>query len=131
VYSIVCYILAAAALLKGLTGIFAHESLYGWAKKHYAKKEKSFTVILLLIYGVGVLILSWYAAIFDYVKYGWILTAFISLTSIKLVGIIFNWENTSMKFVEFIKSGGTKLKVLDFVVTVLGLVFLGLGLVVY
>ncbi len=130
-YSLVCYILSAAALSKGLVGIFAHESLYGWAQNHYEREEKSFTVILLLIYGFVVLGLSWYAALFDYVQYGWILTAFITLSSIKLAAIIFNWEATSQKFVEFIKSGGIKLKILDLLVTALGFAFLWLGLVVF
>ena len=130
-YSLVCYILSAAALTKGLVGIFAHEKLYSWAQDHYARKEKSITVIFLLIYGFLVFGLSWYAALFDYVKYGWILTAFITLSSVKLAALIFNWEAASQKFVDFIKSGGAKLKVLDLLVTAMGLAFLWLGLVVF
>ena len=130
-YSLVCYILSAAALTKGLVGIFAHEKLYSWAEDHYARKEKSATVIFLLIYGILVLGLSWYAAFFDYVRYGWVLTAFITLSSVKLAALIFNWEAASQKFVDFIKSGGAKLKILDLLVTVLGFAFLWLGLVVF
>lgn len=130
-YSLVCFILAAAALIKGLVGLLAHEQLYTWAEAHYSKEEKSFTVVMLIIYGVGVLALTWYATIFDYVKYGWILTAFITLASIKLVGIIFKWEETSRKFVEFIRGRGMKLKLLDIVVTTLGIGFLLAGLYVY
>jgi hypothetical protein len=130
-YSLVCYILSAAALTKGLVGIFAHEKLYTWAEGHYAREKRSVTVIFLLIYGFLVLGLSWYAAFFDYVRYGWVLTAFITLSSVKLVALIFNWEAASQKFVDFIKNGGAKLKILDLLVTVLGFAFLWLGLVVF
>lgn len=130
-FRIVSFILAGAALIKGLVGLVAHEKLYSWAQKHYSAKEKSFTVVLLLIYGVGVLGLTWYATLFDYVKYGWVLTVFISLSSIKLFGIVFKWEATSQKFVKFIKNDGVKLKILDFVVIGLGVIFLLLGLFVY
>ena len=130
-FKIICYILATTALIKGLVGIFAHHKLYGWAEKHYSKQDKSITVKVLVAYAVLVLILTWYATLFNYVQYGWIVTTFITLMSIKTVGLLFNWEAASQKFVNFIKSGEKMLWLLDIVVISLSLIFYGLGLFLY
>ncbi|HKL12330.1 MAG TPA: hypothetical protein VJ907_01860 [Halanaerobiales bacterium] len=130
-FKIICYVLASTAFLKGLVGIFAHQLLYGWAEKHYGKKGKSFTVNLLLFYAFTILILTWYATLFQYTEYGWILTTFITLMSIKTVGLTFKWKKASQKFVSFIKNSGKKLWLLDVVVIILSLVFFGLGYFVY
>lgn len=130
-FKIICFVVAGSAFIKGLTGIFAHDKLYGWARKHYASEEWSFTFILLLVYGIAVVGTTWYATIFTYVKYGWILTVFMSIMSLKMIGLIFNWKETSRKFVNLIESGGKKLWVLDFIVLVLGVIFLLMGLYLY
>lgn len=130
-FKIICYILATTALIKGLVGIFAHDKLYGWAEKHYAQTEKSITVKVLVAYAVIILFLTWYATLFQYTQYGWIITTFITLMSIKTVGLLFNWKAASQKFVDFIKSSQKMLWVLDIVVIFLSLIFYGLGLFLY
>lgn len=130
-FKIICYILATTALIKGLVGIFAHDKLYGWAEKHYAQTEKSITLKVLVAYAVIILFLTWYATLFQYTQYGWIITTFITLMSIKTVGLLFNWKAASQKFVDFIKSSQKMLWVLDIVVIFLSLIFYGLGLFLY
>ena len=130
-FKIVCYVVAGAAFCKGLVGVFAHDKLYGWAEKHYSTKDRSLTVWLFLIYGVGVVGTTWYATIFNYVKHGWILTVIMSIMSLKLLGLIYNWEETSKKFVNLIKDSNKKLWLLDFIVLFLGAVFLWMGMYLY
>ena len=130
-FKLICYLLASTTLLKGLVGVFAHQVLYGWAEKHYAKKGKSFTVNLLLLYAFTILGLTWYATIFQYTEYGWILTVFITLMSIKTLGLTFKWEEASQKFVSFIKNSGKMLWLLDVVVIILSIFIFGLGYFVY
>lgn len=131
VFKIICYILATTALLKGLVGIFAHETLYSWAEKHYSKTKKSATVKILVAYAFIILILTWYGTVFDYVKYGWIVTVFISLMSIKTFTLMFKWKEASEKFVKLIKNGGATLWILDIVVILLSLSFYALGYFIY
>jgi|AntRauTorcE11898_2_1112593.scaffolds.fasta_scaffold23077_2 hypothetical protein len=130
-FQVICYILATTALIKGLTGLFAHETLYGWAEKHYSETKKSATVQVMVAYAFIILILTWYATLFDYVKYGWIITVFISLMSIKTLTLIFKWEEASKKFVKLIKSGGATLWTLDIIVIVLSIIFYSLGYFLY
>lgn len=131
IFKVICYILATTALIKGLVGLFAHETLYGWAEKHYSKTKKSATVQVMVAYAFIILILTWYATIFDYVQYGWIITVFISLMSIKTFTLIFKWKEASEKFVKLIKSGGSTLWVLDIIVIVLSISFYALGYYLY
>lgn len=131
VFKIICYILATTALIKGLVGIFAHKTLYGWAEKHYSKTKKSATVKILVAYAFIILILTWYGTIFEYVKYGWIITVFISLMSIKTLTLMFKWKEASEKFVKLIKNGGATLWILDIVVILLSLSFYALGYFIY
>jgi hypothetical protein len=130
-FKLICFILATTAMIKGLVGIFAHNKLYGWAEKHYAKPGKSITVKIFVGYAVLILLLTWYATLFQYQSYGWIVTVFITLMSIKTVGLLFNWEKTSQKFVSLIKSGQKILWVLDIIVIGLSLLFYGLGIFIY
>ena len=130
-FKIVCFILFAATFIKSTAGIFAHEKLYGWAKRHYSKDKRSWTTVLLIIYGVGVLLLTWYGTIFDYVKYGWVITLLITLSSFKLIGLIFNWEKASAKFVNFIEDSSDKLWILDISLLVVSIGFLIMGLFLY
>ena len=67
------------------------------------------------------LIAVWYATLFAYQPYGYILTIFIPLASVKTVGLIFNWSATSQAFVEFIDEAGPRLWLVDVLVAVLGL----------
>ncbi|TYB31266.1 MAG: hypothetical protein FXF47_05055 [Candidatus Mcinerneyibacterium aminivorans] len=130
-FKIVCYILSITTFVKSITGIFAHDKLYNWAKRHYSKEKRSWTTILLIVYGVGVLILTWYGTIFDYVKYGWIVTILITFSSIKLAGLIFNWKKVSKKFVKFIENSKEKLWMLDVLLLIISIGFLLMGIYLY
>ena len=130
-FKIICYILFIATFLKSLAGIFFHDILYEWAKRHYSKNKKSWTTIFLLIYGIIVFLLTWYATIFDYVKHGWIITFLITLSSIKLFGLIFNWKKVSKKFANFIENSSHKLWILDIILFFLSIIFLFMGIFIY
>jgi len=130
-FKIICFILFGATFIKSITGLLFHEKLYGWAKRHYSKNKKSWTTIFLLIYGIIVFLLTWYVTIFDYVKHGWIITLLITVSSVKLFGLIFNWEKISKKFVKFIENSSKKLWILDITLLILSLIFLLMGLFLY
>ncbi|SES14958.1 hypothetical protein [Salipaludibacillus aurantiacus] len=131
VFAFVSIILAFSAFIKVFFGVFYHEQLYDWAKKHYSQEKWSTPVKGLLIYAVALFLLVWYATLTGYIAYGWILTVFITLASLKTVTLLFNWEHTSPKFVAFIDKSGKKLWFVDLFVAVIGFLFLWLGLMVY
>lgn len=130
-FRLISFVLAAACILKALIGLFFHKKFYSWDRKQYAAKKFPKRLFIFILYGIGIVLTTWYATIFHYVKYGYILTIIVTLSSIKLFSILFDWENTSKKFVHFIDSGGWKLWVLDIFILIMGIVFFLLGLYVY
>lgn len=130
-FKAVSFILAISALIKVFFGIFYHDQLYLWARKHYTQQKRSGFVNLLLLYALVLLIMVWAGFFVNYVPKGWIIIAFVTLASLKSLNILFNWQKTSEKFVSFIDKAGSKLWLVDLVVGTLGMFFIYLGVWVY
>ena len=130
-FKFISFVLAVACILKSLIGLFLHKKFYAWDRKQYASQRFPKRLFVFILYGLGIFLITWYATIFHYVKHGYILTTIVSLSSIKLLSLLFNWEDTSKKLVRFIDSGGWRLWVLDVFLLVLGVLFFLLGLYVY
>lgn len=130
-FKAVSFILAISALIKVFFGIFYHEQLYVWARRHYAQEKRTGAVNLLLVYAMGLLIMVWTGFFINYVPKGWIIIAFVTLASLKSLNIFFNWRKTSEKFVSFIDKAGNKLWLVDLIVGSLGIFFLYLGIWIY
>jgi hypothetical protein len=130
-FKVVSFILAISAMIKVFFGIFYHEQLYVWARRHYAQEKRTGAVNLLLVYALALLIMAWAGFFIIYVPKGWIIIAFVTVTSLKSLNILFNWQKTSEKFVSFIDKAGSKLWLVDLVVGALGVFFLYLGIWVY
>ena len=130
-FQIISLILALSAFIKVFFGVFFHQQLYSWAGKQYGQGRRTLPVNLLLVYALSLLILVWTATLINYVQYGWILTAFITMASLKSLGLLLNWQKTSEKFTLLIKNAGAKLWFVDLFVAILGLVFVFLGFWVY
>ncbi len=130
-FQIISFVLAAAAFIKVFFGIFFHKQLYAWAKKHYAQEKRPLAVNLLLVYAVIMLVLVWFAALTAYVPRGWILTACITLLSLKSLNLLFNWNSAAAGFAAFIEKFHEKLWLVDILVGLFGVLFLSLGIWVY
>jgi hypothetical protein len=130
-FTIISAILAFSAFVKVFFGIFFHQQLYQWARDLYNRKQRARPVNLLLIYALALLIGVWIATLTSYVPLGWILTAFITIASIKSLNMLFAWEKTSQKFVAFIDLAKNKLWLVDLFVAALGIGFLFLSIWVY
>ncbi len=130
-FTIISAILAFSAFVKVFFGIFFHQQLYTWARNLYSRKQRALPVNLLLIYALALLISVWIATLTAYVPLGWILTAFITIASVKSLNMLFAWEKTSQKFVAFIDLAKNKLWLVDIFVAALGIGFLILSIWVY
>jgi len=127
----ICFVLAIACIIKAFIGLLFHEKFYAWDRDQYASKRWPASFIIFLPYGILIFLVTWYATIFQYTKYGWILTLVVTISSIKLFAILFNWEKTSATFVRFIDSAGWKLWAVDIFVMVAGFAFFLMGTLVY
>lgn len=130
-FKVLSVVLAFSAFIKVFIGVFFHNQLYIWARRQYSQKKRTASVNILLIYALALLILVWIGTITSYISNGWILTAFITIASLKSLNLLFSWQKTAEKFVSFIDKAGKKLWFVDLVVGVLGIFFLYLGLWLY
>lgn len=131
IFKVLSLVLALSAFVKVFFGVFFHKQLYTWAKKQYAQKTRTVAVNILLLYALALLVFVWIGTIVNYVAYGWILTTFITIASLKSLSLLFGWQKASEKFVSFIDNSGKKLWLVDVVVGLLGILFLCLGLWLY
>lgn len=130
-FKIISFVLACACILKAIIGLAFHKKFYLWDRKQYASQKLPKDIFIFILYGIGMFFITWYATIFHYERYGWIITLVVTLSSVKLFSILFNWRKTSEKIVKFIDSGGWKLWMLDITIFIIGILFLLLGLYIY
>ncbi len=130
-FKVFSIVLAFSAFIKVFIGVLFHDQLYTWARRQYAQKKRTASVNALLIYAMALLILVWIETLTSYIANGWILTAFITIASLKSLNLLFSWQKTAEKFVSFIDNAGKKLWFVDLAVGILGILFLYLGLWIY
>ena len=130
-FKLISFVLGGACILKALIGLFFHKKFYSWDRRQYAAQKFPKRLYIFILYGIVMVFTTWYATIFHYVEYGYILTIIVTISSIKLFSILFNWKNTSKKILNFIDSGGWKLWALDIFILIMGIIFFLLGIYVY
>lgn len=130
-FEVLAWILAIACFVKAFVGFVFHDAFYDWDRRQYASKGWPVSFTFFLPYGIGMVIAVWYATIFHYVQYGWILTTLVTIASVKLVNILLNWKKTSAGFVAFIEKGGAALWFVDVFVLAVGIGSAALAIWVY
>ncbi|MBU1142385.1 MAG: hypothetical protein KKH92_01935 [Firmicutes bacterium] len=131
IFNTICFILFFSAMIKVFFGVFFHDQLYDFARRQYSSNKMSVSVKLLMIYAFSLAIFVWIGTIFFYQPYAWILTAILSIASIKSLSLFFRWNETSRKFVSFINEKYNKLWIVDVIVAILGVSFLIMGFTIY
>ncbi len=130
-FKIISFILAGACFLKAFIGFVFHNKFYKWDREQYASKQWPKSFFIFVTYGLVMFLLIWYATIFHYVKFGWILTSIVTLSSVKLFSILFKRKKIAPKFVKLIDAGGWKLWAIDAFVLIMGILFLFMGTHIY
>jgi hypothetical protein len=130
-FKLISLVISFVCIFKAIIGLLFHKKFYVWDRKQYASKSLPLSLLIFIPYGVGIVVTTWYATIFHYVDYGWIVTLIVSIASVKLFAILFKWKISSSAFVRFIDQGGWRLWAVDIFVLLLGIIFLLLALFVY
>lgn len=130
-FAIICYFLALGAFVKAMFGLLYHKPFYAWVKEKYGQNDRSMAVNVLLVFALILLLYSWYGFIFDYVSYGWIMTTFITLASVKSLSILLNWKKTAEKFRSFIEKKGNYFHYLDISLLIMSGIFWAMGRFLY
>lgn len=85
-FQIISLCIAIPALLKAVTGLVLPNQFYGWRRQQYA--SASIPPVVLAMPSVFVLLAgaSWYATLFHYQPWGWVVTGF--TTVIAALGVL-------------------------------------------
>lgn len=130
-FKIICIIWGVGCILKSLVGLFFHNRFYSWDRQFYSSPYPP-RHYRLLCYGLILLfLLTIHTAIYDYVDYGWITVAIITIATFKIVSLTFQWQKVSAILVSFIDSGDKQLWTLDILIALMGTGMLYLAFYVY
>ncbi len=88
-FGILSLVLGITLLTKGSIGLLFHDRFYNWDKEQYRSRKWPKSSAVFIPYGILMITLTWYATLYHYVQYGWILTLVISLSGLKLISIVF------------------------------------------
>lgn len=83
------------------------------------------------MYGGVITTAAWYATLFHYVKYGWIITALTTLGVVKMINITTNWKRFSKGAVNLIDNHDRALWFLDVTLLILGSILFILAIKLY
>lgn len=130
-FQIISLIIAAICLTKGAVALLKAKQFYTWRQQQYATATIPRLVWVVPMLTVGLAIAAWYATLFYYQPWGWVVTAFTTL--IAALGLInlSRWSTHRQKVGTVIKTQPAKRVAVDVVILLMGVGFIGLALFVY
>jgi hypothetical protein len=130
-FEVLSLILAAVYLMDAAIALARHERKWAWVRRHYAEESMSPTLVPLVVLALVVIAVAWYATLFHYVAYGWIVTSFLTLGLLKVLAMLCCWEKTSGRILRMVDSARRGLWLLDALSLIVGVGFLLLAILVY
>lgn len=130
-FQLIGLIIALIALTKAVSALLLPARFYGWRSRQY--DSATIPRIVLVLPGLFVLLAAaaWYATLFAYQPYGWIVTGFTTLIAILGSRNLSRWSSHRQQTGAAIATQPeTRIRV-DIAILLLGLFFAGLALFVY
>jgi len=130
-FQIISLLIAIPALLKAVTGLLLPGRFYGWRRQQYA--SASVPPVVLVMPSLFVLLAgaSWYATLFQYQSWGWIVTGFTTLIAFLGVLNLSRWSSHRQKTRKAIDTQPKTRTSVDVVILVLGVLFTYLSFFIY
>ena len=128
-FRVLSLVIAAALLGKAVIALVMRERFYAERGRQYATASPPGKVRIASTVVVGFAVLAWYATLFHYQPWGWIVTTLLTLLAVMSVRQFTRWETHRQKMLRIV--GSPKVSRVDYVLLVVGMFFVGLALVVY
>ena len=125
------YLLAASSFFFVLLAVILEDRVYDWLKEQMYREKRSWFINLMLAFGAALIGVTWYATLFHYVPYGWIVTVLVSLAVIKIVGFLFFWRKTADLYLRLVGYIGPPYRLGEPANLLFGVLFLLLAALVY
>lgn len=92
-FKITCFIWAAIAILSRVAMAIMKEKWSVWEENNVYKEKRPWWVIVVAILGLITIAAIWIVYIQLKIPYGWVLATLITLTAIKILTLLFHYDN--------------------------------------
>ena len=123
------FVIAAALLCKAVTALAIPRRFYAVRERQYASESLPPKLWFGPVVVIALTLAAWYATIFHYQPWGWVVTGLLTALSCLAVDHVFRWESHRTRMLKAVRSPSVKW--LDYLLLVIGVGFVGLALMVF
>ncbi len=123
------FVIAAALLGKAAIALAIPRRFYAVRERQYASESLPPKLLVAPVVVVALTLVAWYATIFHYQPWSWVVTGFLTALSCLAIDHVFRWQSHRQRMLKVVRS--PTVGWLDCLLLVVGVGFVGLALLVY
>jgi len=128
-FRVLSFMIAMALLVKAAVALIASRRFYAKRQQHYSSETLPSKLLIPPAAVLALTVAAWFATIFHYQPWGWLVTSFLSLLSCLSLHNLLNWAKHRQTMLRLVAN--PKVKPVDYLLLAAGLGFLALALFVY
>jgi hypothetical protein len=128
-FRVLSLVIAAALLVKAAIALALSRRFYAERQRQYASESRPSKLLVPPVVIVVLALIAWYATIFHYQPWGWVVTGSLTALACSAVDHVFRWEKHRQKMLKLVTN--PRVWQLDCLLLALGVGFVALALVVY
>jgi hypothetical protein len=123
------FVIAVALIGKATVALIAPRRFYAVRQQQYSSETLPSRLLIPPVLVFALTLAAWFATIFHYRPWGWVVTVFLSVLSCLALHHVFYWVKHRQAMLKVVAN--PKVKQFDYVLLALGFGFLALSLFVY
>jgi hypothetical protein len=128
-FRVLSFLIALALLVKAAVALTASRRFYARRQQQYSSETLPAKLLIPPAVVLTLTLAAWFATIFHYRPWGWLVTGFLSVLSCLSLHHLFHWAKHRQAMLKLVSN--PKVKQIDCLLLAMGLGFLALALVVY
>jgi hypothetical protein len=128
-FRLLSFLIAAALLVKAAVALAMPERFYATRRRQYAAESRAPALLVPPAIVLSVTALAWYATLFHYRPWGWIVTGALTLLACASLDHLLRWRHHRARMSKIVSD--PRVSLVDWALLVLGTGFAALGWLVY
>ena len=128
-FQVLSLVIAIALLSKATVALASPRRFYAARQQQYASETLPSKLLIPPALVLALTLVAWYATIFHYQPWGWLVTGLLSVISCLSLHHVFHWARHRQAMLKVVTN--PRVKQVDCLLLAVGLAFLGLALFVY
>lgn len=129
-FSLLCFGWASIGIISRMFMYIMGDQWKEWEMDKAYKAEKPWYINIIGVLGYAIVIYSWYNVIALDVEYSWIISLLVTLTTVKISVLLFNYDGFRQFAITTLKNK-RKMMRLNISVVILSTILIGMGLFLY